>query len=286
MRTARQQTAVLAAPLSWLHTAWAGAAPDNAHSRRVAQLKRVLPAIGLFLLLVIAVWPQLSPLWDRLRLAFPAIDLREARELRMVNPHYSGADRLGRPFLVTAAVGRQVPDRQDLISLETPRADLKMHRDTNIVITAANGIYQSQTQLLDLFGAVTLVHEDGTRFETATARVDVGNNSAEGSEPVTGHGPSGDLTAEGFRVLDKGATIVFTGKSDMMLRGTRPTSESTAAPAALPKPIAAAAARAEAEAKPALAAAAPAAKRRAAAKKSPAKKTAAKPAKKAPAAKR
>jgi lipopolysaccharide export system protein LptC len=255
------EVAVLANPAAWLAAAWPNTAPDNPHSRRVALLKRVLPAIGLALLLLIAVWPRLAPLWDRIRLSFPAIDLREARQLRMVNPHYAGADRLGRPFLVTAAVGRQVPDRQDLMSLETPRADMKMHAGADVVVTAATGIYQSQTQLLDLFGEVTLVHQDGTRFVTDTARIDVGNNAAEGSDPVEGHGPSGDVTAQGFRILDKGDTIIFTGKSDMLLKQARPGTEKSA-PAGLPAPIAATAARAAAEAKPALAAA-PAARRHA-----------------------
>ena len=41
------------------------------------------------------------------------------------------------------------------MSLERPRADMKMHAGADVVITAATGIYQSQTQLLDLFGEVT-----------------------------------------------------------------------------------------------------------------------------------
>jgi lipopolysaccharide export system protein LptC len=256
---------VLANPAAWIAAAWPSAAPDNRHSRRVALLKRVLPAIGLALLLLVAVWPQLAPLWERMRLAFPAIDLRDARELRMINPHYSGVDRLGRPFVVAAAVGRQVPDRQDLMSLEAPRADMKIHRDADLVVTAATGIYQSQAQRLDLFGEVTLVHQNGTRFVTDTARVDVANSTAEGSDPVTGHGPSGDVSAEGFQILDKGDTIIFTGRSDMLLRGATP-GTAKSAPAALPAPIAAAAARVAAAAKPAFAAAmpAPAARRHAA----------------------
>jgi lipopolysaccharide export system protein LptC len=258
------KAAVLANPARWIAAAWPSAAPDNRHSRRVALLKRVLPAIGLALLLLIAVWPQLAPLWERMRLAFPAIDLREARELRMINPHYAGVDGLGRPFAVAAAVGRQVPDRQDLMSLEAPRADMKMHRDADLVVTAATGIYQSQVQLLDLFGQVTLVHQNGTRFVTDTARVDVANSTAEGSDPVTGHGPSGDVTAEGFRILGKGDTIMFTGTSDMLLRGAMP-GTAKSAPAALPAAIAAAAVQVEAAAKPALAAAVPAARRQAAA---------------------
>lgn len=250
---------------AWIFAGWpmaaqsVGAQPDaasgNRHSRRVALLKRVLPAIGLALLLLIAAWPRLAALWERL--AFPPIDLREARELRMIDPRYSGADRLGRPFVVTAAVGRQVPDRQDLVSLETPRADMKTHGGVDIVVTAATGIYQSQAELLDLFGRVTLVHQNGTRFATDTARVDVANNTAEGSDPVAGDGPSGDIKAEGFRLVDKGDTIIFTGKSDMHLHGAKPGAASSV-PAALPAPVAVAAALVEAAARPGPAATRPA----------------------------
>jgi lipopolysaccharide export system protein LptC len=251
------KAAVLTNPVAWIAATWPSVAPDNRHSRRVALLKRLLPAIGLALLLLIAVWPQLAPLWDRMRLVFPAIDLREARQLRMVNPHYAGLDRLGRPFVVTAAVGRQVPDRQDLMSLEGPRADMKTHAGANIVVTAGTGIYQSQAQILDLFGDVTLVDPNGTRFVTDTARVDVANNAAQGTDPVEGQGPSGDVKAQGFQIRDKGDTIIFTGKSDMLLKQAKP-GTGKSAPAALPRPIAAAAARVEAEATPVLRAAVPA----------------------------
>ena len=257
------KAATLANPAAWIAAAWPGAAPDNRHSRRVALLKRLLPAIGVALLLLIAMWPRLAPLWERMRLAFPAIDMREARQLRMVNPHYAGVDRLGRPFLVAAAVGRQVPDRQDLMSLEAPRADMKIHGDTDIVVTAATGIYQSPVQLLDLFGRVTLVHQNGTRFVTDTARVDVANSTAEGSDPVVGQGPSGDVNAAGFQILGKGETIIFTGKSDLLLRGAAP-GTAKRAPASLPAPVVAIATQVEAEAKPVLAAAASNAKRQAA----------------------
>jgi lipopolysaccharide export system protein LptC len=252
LKAAIQETAA-----SWLFAAWPSTVPENRHSRRVALLKRLLPAIGLALLMLIAVWPRLAPLWDRMRLAFPAIDLREAGELRMVSPRYAGVDRLGRPFVVTAAVGHQAPDRQDLMSLEAPRADIKIHRDADLVVTAATGIYQSQAQLLDLFGDVTLVHQDGTRFVTDTARVDVANSLAEGGDPVVGRGPSGDVDAEGFRILDKGDTIIFTGKSDVLLKAAKPGTEKRA-PVALPAQIAVAAARTAVDAKPLLAAAKPA----------------------------
>ena len=228
------------------------AASGNRHSQRVALLKRVLPAIGIVLLLLIAIWPRLAPLWERMRLAFPAIDLREARELTITNPRYAGLDRLGRPFVTTAASGRQLADRQDLMSLQLPNGELKMRGGADLVVTGKTGVYQSQTQLLDLFDDVTLVHQNGTHFLTQSARVNAANNTAEGSDQVTGHGPSGDVVAQGFRILDKGDTIVFTGHSALWLKSVKPSAGPTAQPAALPAAVKADAARAESEAEPLL----------------------------------
>src|SRR5262249_20914196 len=104
------QAGVMARTVSRIAAMWSVAGVDNPYSSGVALLKRGLPAVGVLLLLLIAVWPQLTPIWERMRFAFPAIDLRDARELRMLNPRYAGMDRSGRPYVVTAAVGHQVPD--------------------------------------------------------------------------------------------------------------------------------------------------------------------------------
>jgi lipopolysaccharide export system protein LptC len=212
------------------------------YSRRVALLKRMLPALGLTLLVLVAAWPRIGPLLESVQLGFPVIDLREARELRMLNPRYAGIDRFNRPYVVTAAIGRQVPNRDDLMSLEGPRAEMILRQGASIVVTAATAIYQSQAQLLDLFDDVNLVHENGTRFVTQNAHVDVSANTAEGHEPVAGHGPSGDITAQGFLILDKGDTIIFTGNSHLLLKGTKPTA-SPATPAGLPADVEAVAAQ-------------------------------------------
>ena len=223
------------------------------YSRRVSLLKRVLPVIGAALLLLVAAWPRLGPLIDTVRLVQPAIDLREARELKMLDPRYAGIDRQNRPYVVTAAVGRQVSNRNDLMSLERPRAVMIVHGGAKVVLSAATGIYQSQAKLLDLFNDVTLTHQNGTRFVTGRAHADLSDNTAEGHEPIAGHGPSGDIWGQGFRILDKGNTIFFTGHSHAVLKGARPVR--AAAPAALPPAVANTAAQIDAAATPAHAAA-------------------------------
>ena len=208
------------------------------YSRRVTLLKRLLPVIGVALLAQVAIWPRLVPLLDSVRFGFPVIDLREAHELRMLNPRYAGVDRENRPYVVTSAIGRQASNRDDLMSLERPRAEMTMHNGALVVVTAATAMYQSQAQLLDLFGDVNLVHENGTRFVTNTAHVDVAADRAVGDDPVTGHGPSGDITAQGFRVIDRGNTIVFTGKSNLLLKGTKASAHPAATPPTLPAEVA------------------------------------------------
>jgi len=226
---------------------WRASAADDRYSRRVAFLKRVLPAVGVTLLLLVAGWPRLAPLLESVRIGFPVIDLREARELRMVNPRYGGLDRYNRPYVVTAAIGRQVPDRNDVMALERPKAVMTAHDGASIVLTAATGVYQSQSQLLDLFADVNLVHENGTRFVTQRAHANLSDDSAEGHDPVEGHGPSGDIAGEGFRILSKGETIIFTGESHLLFKGTKP-SGAPAEPPALPAAVEVMAAQIEAAA--------------------------------------
>jgi lipopolysaccharide export system protein LptC len=231
--------------LTSLLTDWLARLPGNSYSRRVALLKLALPAIGGTLLLMVAAWPRLAPLFDRFRWA--AIDLREARELRMINPRYAGTDKDGHPFVVTAAVGRQVPERDDVMSLDQPVANGISHSGAKIVVTADSGVYQTQTQFLDMFGNVTLTHENGSTFITSAARLDVANDAAEGTAPVTGHGPQGNVSGQGFHILDKGDIVIFTGQSSLLLNGTKQQMPAPA-PDAVPAPVAQAAVQLEAKA--------------------------------------
>jgi len=41
--------------------------------------------------------------------------------------------------------------------------------------------------------------------------------SAEGDDPIEGHGPFGTIVAEGFRIENQGEVIVFTGKARLLL---------------------------------------------------------------------
>ena len=188
------------------------------YSRFVSLAKRVLPAVAAALLLLVAVWPRIEDAIEHVRISLPRLDLREAKDLRMVAARYSGIDKQSRPYVVTAEVARQNPNADDIISLEGPKGDLTTTNGSWFEVTAYTGLYQPQTQHLDLFGNVQLFQDKGNEFHTDSAHINMGSGDADGQDPVDGQGPFGHITSEGFRLVNNGETIIFTGKSHLDLR--------------------------------------------------------------------
>ena len=187
------------------------------YSRFVSVAKRTFPAIALLLLLLVGAWPRLQEAVERVHFAPPQLDLREAQDVRMVEARYTGIDRQHRPFVITANVARQNPSANDIVALEQPKGDMTTLSGSAFRITARTGIYQPQTQLLDLFGDVRLRQDEGNEFRTGSAHIDMANGTADGHEPIEGDGPFGHASGEGFRVLDRGDVIIFTGQSHLEL---------------------------------------------------------------------
>jgi lipopolysaccharide export system protein LptC len=202
--------------------AWAGRArvaarPSRRYTRFVALMKFVLPLVAASLLALVAVWPQIQASLDRLSALIPRLDLREARDLRMVNARFSGVDKDNRPYTVTADVARQTPSKDDLVALEGPKFDITLQNGVWIALTSDTGVYLQQPQVLDLFGQVHVFHDRGIEFTTDSARIFLGQGTAAGDEHIEGQGSFGALEAEGFRVLDRGERVIFTGKARLLL---------------------------------------------------------------------
>ncbi|MGH7088314.1 MAG: LPS export ABC transporter periplasmic protein LptC, partial [Stellaceae bacterium] len=189
-------------------------APASAQVRRYSRFvyltKLALPATAVALLLLVAAWPQIDASFVPVRFAIPRIDRSEARDLHMVKARYSGIDRDNRPFVVTAAVARQKPKLDGLVTLEQPKGDLTTASGSWVELSADTGFYQPQPKLLDLYGNVALYQDKGDEFHSTSAHVDMAAGTAVGDAPISGQGPFGHVTAQGFRILDHGDTIVFT----------------------------------------------------------------------------
>jgi lipopolysaccharide export system protein LptC len=189
----------------------------NRYSIFVGFMKVLLPALAAALMLLVVAWPQFTIDDGGFRLSVSKLAPDQADSLTMLNARFDGLDEKDRPYTLTADMATQSDSDEDLVELELPKADITLEDGTWLALTARSGEYRQQSRILDLAGSVSLFHDQGFELRTEAARVDFAKGLAEGAQPVQGQGSAGFIEAEGFRVLDRGARIIFTGKAHMIV---------------------------------------------------------------------
>ncbi len=189
----------------------------NRYSIFVGFMKVLLPALAAALMLLVVAWPQFTIDDSGFRLSVSKLAPDQADSLTMLNARFDGLDEEERPYTLTADMATQSDSDKDLVELELPKADITLEDGTWLALTARSGEYRQQSRILDLTGSVSLFHDQGFELRTEAARVDLVKGRAVGALPVQGQGGAGLIQAEGFRVLDRGARIIFTGKAHMIV---------------------------------------------------------------------
>ena len=187
------------------------------YSRFVALMKYALPLIAGCVLLMVVAWPELKPKPERFSVGISDLKVNIEAGQRVVNARFTGVDSENQPFSVTAETVVQAANSDDAVNLTQPKADLTLANNSWIAIAAPKGTFLRKQEILNLVGGVDLFHDDGYEFHTDTARMDFQNGAASGDTPVRGQGPFGTVTAEGFNIMDKGAHIMFVGKSRLVI---------------------------------------------------------------------
>lgn len=187
------------------------------YGRFVGLAKVLLPTIATALIAIVVVWPELSEQENRFRLGPAKIDRSDAEKLRMINARFTGVDASKRPFTVTADSADQANPKSSDIVLVSPKADILLGNGAWVALTATDGKFDRESQLLELTGNVNLFHDSGYEFRTESAVFDLTAGDATGTEPVQGQGPFGHLSAEGFQIYNRGERIKFTGKAKLTI---------------------------------------------------------------------
>ncbi|MSO55276.1 MAG: LPS export ABC transporter periplasmic protein LptC [Rhodospirillales bacterium] len=187
------------------------------YSRFVTLMKVTLPLVALTLIGLVLAWPR--PVVDdsRFRIGFSILKASEAENPSMVNARYQGLDDQSQVYAITADMARDMLKGSAAIELDMPKADLALKDGSWLVLTAETGVYVRERRSLVLKGSVNLFHDTGYEIRTSEADIDLASSFAQGSVPVEGHGPFGEVKAQGFRLEDKGKLITFSGKSRLIL---------------------------------------------------------------------
>ncbi|NKB50550.1 MAG: hypothetical protein GKS02_14430 [Alphaproteobacteria bacterium] len=192
--------------------------------RFVSTMKYILPGLAMALLVVVVAWPEFAS--DENRFTVPeAVGPIGTSRPQVLNARVLGVDSQSRPFQITADTSAlKTEEGREFYFLEQPKADIVLEDGSWVALTAIDGEYEEETKFLYLVGNVNVFHDAGHEFRTPKARFNLDDRSAQGDDAVQGQGPLGTLQSEGFRILDGGDRVLFTGKSQMFVyRGARDT---------------------------------------------------------------
>lgn len=187
------------------------------YGRFVGIMRILLPTIATALVILVALWPQLTDQQQRYSITPAKIASEAAKTLTMVNGVYSGIDDKRRPYTLTADSVKLSNSNLSVVALTAPKADLLMEDGSWVAVTAREGTYDRDKKILRLKGAVNLFHDAGYEFRTSAAVIDMMAGDAYGTDPVQGQGPFGNIKSEGFVIRNRGERIEFTGKADLLL---------------------------------------------------------------------
>jgi lipopolysaccharide export system protein LptC len=191
---------------------------NDSYTAFVSAMKVALPLLALVLVGLVLMLPQLESTKEKLRASVTEqIKAQDLENLYMVNARYVGTDEKSRTYTLTADSARQVSTESDLVALEGPKADVALGDGHWVALQANAGAYYRKAQSLVLFGDVNIFHDDGYTVRTAEVEMNLKKGTATGTKPVVAHGPLGLLRAKGFKILEKGETVLFTGKSSLTI---------------------------------------------------------------------
>ena len=169
------------------------AQPGSSHDRFVRLLKLGLPALGLNLLVLLAIAPfgkksEISFLLDKNKAD------RAQERMRVEDARYVGKDDKGQAFEIVADRAVQPSSTVPVVTIEGIRASLGLARGP-VSIAALKGHYDLDNKNVLIDGAVDVSGPDGYRLTTRDVRVDLDKRTMQSSGPVNGTMELGTFSA-------------------------------------------------------------------------------------------
>ncbi|MBY0428307.1 MAG: LPS export ABC transporter periplasmic protein LptC [Alphaproteobacteria bacterium] len=181
------------------------------YSRWVGSLKLILPIAAACILMVLVVLPNVNG-------SNVQPKQLSATDASMLSPVYTSHDAQNRPYEVTADTAKQKPEAAGVTDLANPKAVIDLENGAKLNAEGQGAIYNENDGSLNVQKGVVLRHSNGTTFTTEEAHIDVNSKNAEGNKPVTLQGNFGEVHGQGFKAIDGGKTIIFTGHSTATLK--------------------------------------------------------------------
>lgn len=189
---------------------------NRAYTKFIRALRIILPLFAVALTVVVLTWEdagrRVSPL-QKQDVAPQADNVQN----ELLSPVFNSVDDKSQPFTVTADRATQDKMNSNILNLENPKAELQENDGGKLNAEANTGLYEQNTQKLNLFGNVVLSNSDGYTLTTEELRVDLVTQKAFSGRDVRVEGEAGTIDSTGLEGDGATGTLIFTGPAKVIL---------------------------------------------------------------------
>jgi lipopolysaccharide export system protein LptC len=193
------------------------------HSRVVRILRVAIPIVVILGFTGIFMLVYFNPLRMLAKLPIDVGNLVVAgTKITMEKPHLSGFTSDARAYELSADAAKQDLTKPDMIELSNLRAKVQMQDKSTVQISAAAGLYDNKSEMLNLERDIMLTSSAGYTSRLSEATVDIRKGNVVSKHPVEVEMLQGNLNANGLEIVDSGDLVRFDGGVNMtvMLNGT------------------------------------------------------------------
>lgn len=186
------------------------------HSRTITLIKISLPLIAGVLGLTLLFFPTLKKDLNEI-----AIDLvipdGDIEKMTAENTSLYITDAKGRVNNFVAQTIKETSSGSQIYDILKPEVSFPLNNDEWINIRSANGIYDQQKGSLQLPHKVEFFYSQGFNIDARNFFYDFKKSSGYSNHPVVGYGFLGHLNSEGLQVYTDQQTLIFKGKTTIII---------------------------------------------------------------------
>ena len=190
-------------------------------SERRYPLSLLLVGVGAVLTLAVASWLGLLANGKDVSLEITEAQRAESSEVHLTGARYRGLTPAGKPYEITAAKANEAADGSGRVDMDQPTAVLTMHNGSLVNLQSNAGVFNKQTDIVSMSGAVVVIQPDrNLRLDTEALEANLKAGEMHSDVAVQVQDIDRRINADSMKVFDNGARIVFGGAAKMIIKNS------------------------------------------------------------------
>ena len=150
--------------------------------------------------------------WD---FSYNESDFQSVRQV-LRKPTFVGIDNKNQPFKVMAYKATRLKQEPNIFNLEKPTGEINTGKE-KFFLSGDKGIFYKNVEQLKVKGNVKFKNGKEMTFTTSEMYFDFKKEILSGNKRVNGKRNNSIIVSEGFKILNNGEQIFFTGKTKLKL---------------------------------------------------------------------